>query len=34
MALGEERFIELIEKKDFQMIKIFNNEFEKLVKMY
>ena len=33
-ALGEERFIELIEKKDFQMIKIFNNEFEKLVKMY
>lgn len=33
-ALGEDRFIELIEKKDFQMIKIFNNEFEKLVKMY
>lgn len=33
-ALGEERFIELIKKKDFQMIKIFNNEFEKLVKMY
>lgn len=33
-ALGEERFINLIEKKDFQMIKIFNDEFEKLVKMY
>lgn len=33
-ALGEERFINLIEKKDFQMIKIFNGEFEKLVKMY
>ena len=33
-ALGEERFIELIEKKDFQMISIFKNEFEKLVKMY
>ena len=33
-AIGEERLIELIEKKDFQMIKIFNNEFEKLVKMY
>lgn len=33
-ALGEERFINLIEKKDFQMIKIFNDEFEKIVKMY
>ena len=33
-ALGEERFIKLIEKKDFQMVKIFNNDFEKLVKMY
>ena len=33
-VLGEERFINLIEKKDFQMIKIFNGEFEKLVKMY
>lgn len=33
-ALGEERFIELIEKKDFQMISILKNEFEKLVKMY
>ena len=33
-ALGEERFIELIEKKDFQMMSIFKNEFEKLVKMY
>lgn len=33
-ALGEERFIELIEKKDFQMISIFKNKFEKLVKMY
>ena len=29
-ALGEERFIELIEKNDFQMISIFKNEFEKL----
>ena len=33
-ALGEERFIELIEKKDFQMMSIFKNEFKKLVKMY
>lgn len=33
-ALGEERFVELIEKKDFQMISTFKNEFEKLVKMY
>ena len=34
LALGEERFIDLIKKKDFQMIKTFSNEFEKLVKMY
>ena len=33
-ALREERFIELIEKKDFQMMSIFKNECEKLVKMY
>jgi predicted AAA+ superfamily ATPase len=33
-ALGEERLIELIEKKDFQMISVFKNDFEKLVKMY
>ena len=33
-ALGEERFIDLIEKKDFQMISVFKNEFEKLVKTY
>lgn len=33
-ALGEEWFIELIEKKDFQMISVFKNDFKKLVKMY
>ncbi|MEE1286845.1 MAG: ATP-binding protein [Ruminobacter sp.] len=33
-ALGEEKLIELIEKKDFQMITVFKNDFEKLVKMY
>lgn len=33
-ALGEEKLIELIEKKDFQMISVFKNDFEKLVKMY
>jgi hypothetical protein len=33
-ALGQERFIELIKKKDFQMISVFKTEFEKLVKMY
>lgn len=33
-ALGKEKLIELIEKKDFQMISVFKNDFEKLVKMY
>ncbi len=34
MAIGENRLIELIEKKDFQMISTFKNEFERLVKVY
>lgn len=34
LAMGEERFIELLNKKDFKTIKLFNNKYEKLLKQY
>lgn len=33
-AMGKEQFVELIEKQDFQMIKLFNTKFEDLLKQY
>ena len=33
-AMGKEQYVELIEKQDFQMIKLFNNKFEDLLKQY
>lgn len=34
LAMGEERFVELLNKKDFNTIKLFNNKYEKLLKQY
>lgn len=34
LAMGEERFVELLRKKDFKTIKLFNNKYEKLLKQY
>ena len=34
LAMGEERFVELLNKKDFKTIKLFNNKYEKLLKQY
>lgn len=33
-AMGKEQFVELIEKQDFEMIKLFNTKFEYLLKQY
>ena len=33
-AMGKEHFVELIEKQDFEMIKLFNTKFEDLLKQY
>ena len=33
-AMGNEQYVELIEKQDFEMIKIFSNKFEDLLKQY
>ena len=33
-AMGKEQFVELIEKQDFEMIKLFNTKFEDLLKQY
>jgi uncharacterized protein len=33
-ALGEEQLLELLQSKDFSMIKIFKNKFENLLKQY
>ena len=33
-AMGKEQFVELIEKQDYEMIKLFNNKFEDLLKQY
>lgn len=33
-AMGKEQYVELIEKQDFQMIKLFNTKFEDLLKQY
>lgn len=33
-ALGEEQLLELAQKQDFQMIKIFKDKFENLIKQY
>lgn len=33
-AMGKEQYAELIEKQDFEMIKIFSNKFEDLLKQY
>ena len=33
-AIGKEQYVELIEKQDFEMIKIFCNKFEDLIKQY
>lgn len=34
LAMREERFVELLNKKDFKTIKLFNNKYEKLIKQY
>lgn len=34
LAMGEERFVELLNKKDFKTIKLFNNKYEKFLKQY
>ncbi len=34
LAMNEERFVELLSKKDFKTIKLFNNKYEKLLKQY
>lgn len=34
LAMGEERFVELLNKKDFKTIKLFNSKYEKLLKQY
>lgn len=34
LAMGEKRFVELLNKKDFKTIKLFNNKYEKLLKQY
>lgn len=34
LAMGEERFVELLNKKDFKTIKLFNNKYENLLKQY
>lgn len=33
-AMGKEQYVELIEKQDFEIIKIFSNKFEDLLKQY
>lgn len=33
-AMGKEQFVELIEKQDFEMVKLFNTKFEDLLKQY
>lgn len=33
-AMGKEQYVELFEKQDFQMIKLFNTKFENLLKQY
>ncbi len=34
LAMDEERFVELLRKKDFKTIKLFNNKYQKLLKQY
>lgn len=34
LAIDEERFAELLRKKDFKTIKLFNNKYQKLLKQY
>ena len=34
LAMREERFVELLNKKDFKTIKLFNNKYEKIIKKY
>ena len=34
LAMGEGRFVELLNKKDFKTKKLFNNKYEKLLKQY
>ena len=34
LAMDEKRFVELLHKKDFNRIKLFNNKYEKLLKQY
>ena len=34
LAMGEEMFVDLLNKKDFKTIKLFNNKYEKLLKQY
>ncbi len=34
LAMNEERFVELLRKKDFKTIKLFNNKYQKLLKQY
>lgn len=34
LAMGEGRFVELLNKKDFKTIKLFNNKYGKLLKQY
>lgn len=33
-AMGEDRFVELLDKHDYKMIKLFSNKFENLLKQY
>lgn len=34
LAMDEQRFVELLNKKDYKTIKLFNNKYEKLLKQY
>lgn len=34
LAIDEERFVELLNNKDYRTIKLFNNKYEKLLKQY
>ena len=34
LAMDESRFVELLNKKDYKTIKLFNNKYEKLLKQY
>lgn len=34
LAMDEERFVELLNNKDYKTIKLFNNKYEKLLKQY